>query len=60
MKKQVLLTDEDILQTIANSFNVSKDAVRLETYKDTVGCGQGERDIFRTRATVELPMNDGR
>lgn len=60
MKKQVILSDEDIVQTIANSFNVDKAKVTLETYKDTVGYGQNEKTIYRTRATVEVPMNDQR
>ena len=60
MKKAVMLNDEDILQTIANSFNVDKAKVTLETYKDTVGYGQNERTIYKTRAIVELPMNDQR
>lgn len=60
MKKQVILSDEDIVQTIANSFNVDKAKVKLETYKDTAGYGQNEKTIYRTRATVEVPMNDQR
>ena len=60
MKKQVILSDEDIVQTIANSFNVDKAKVTLETYKDTIGYGQNEKTIYRTRATVEVPMNDQR
>ena len=60
MKKQIVLTDDDIRQTLANSFNVDKKNVSLETYTDIVGYGMGESSAVRVKATVEVPMNEGR
>lgn len=60
MKKQVILTFSDIRQIIANSFNVSTDKVDLECFTESEGYGLTEHEVPRVKATVEIPMNEGR
>lgn len=60
MKKQVILTSGDIEQIIANSFNVSTDNVDLQCFSEWEGYGTSEHQVPRVRATVEVPMNEGR
>ena len=60
MKKQIVLTKDDIKQTLANSFNVDMDKVHIECFMDVEGYGQGEVLAPNVRATVEVPMNDQR
>lgn len=60
MKKQICLNQDDIQQIIADSFCVDKEKVILEFYKDIEGFGTSERYIARIKATIEVPMNDGR
>ncbi len=60
MKKQICLNQDDIQQIIADSFCVDKKNVILEFYKDIEGFGISERYIAMIKATVEVPMNDGR
>lgn len=60
MKKQIVLDEEDVRQTIANAYNVDKDKVGLEIVIVTEGCGVGEHLVKRTKVTVEVPMNDQR
>ena len=59
MKKQIVLNQEDIRQTIANSFNVDKDKVEIDwdvsKIKDHVSS-----EFLAIKATVEVPMNDQR
>lgn len=58
MKKQIVLDEDDIRQTIANSFNVDKAKVNIERrYEDDpVEFGVSEK----VYAIVEVPMNDQR
>ena len=60
MKKQIVLDEEDVRQTIANAYNVDKDKVSLEIVIVTEGCGVSEHLVKRTKVTVEVPMNDQR
>ena len=60
MKKQVILQENDIVQTIANSFSVDTKDVMLRHYKETIGYGYSEKDVDRVEITVNLPMNDRR
>ena len=60
MKKQVILQESDIVQTIANSFSVDTKDIMLRHYKETIGYGYSEKDVDRVEITVNLPMNDGR
>lgn len=60
MKKQVVLTSGDIEQIIANSFNVSTDNVDLQCFTEWEGYGPNEHQVPKVKATVELPMNEGR
>ena len=60
MKKQIVLTQDDIHQIIANSFSVDKSKVNLEPFQDIEGWGTGEHYVPKVRATVEIPMNDQR
>lgn len=60
MKKQVCLTQDDIRQIIANAFCVDIDKVNLEPYKDLEGWGSSEHFVAKVKATIEVPMNDGR
>ena len=60
MKKQIVLNQEDIRQTIANSFSVGKDKVTLEHHMEMEGQGMGEHLVPVFKATVEVPMNDQR
>ena len=59
MKKQVILQESDIIQTIANSFSVDTKDVMIRHYKETIGYGYSEKDVDRVEITVNLPMNDG-
>ena len=54
MKKQIVLNEDDIRQTIANSFNVDKDKVKL----DWEISPPNTKPVWI--ATVEVPMNDQR
>ena len=56
MKKQVIMTEADILQTIANSFSTDVKNVSIRHYKETIGYGYSEEDIDRVEVTVDLPM----
>ena len=58
MKKQIILSQEDIIKTIADSFKVEKEKVRLETYKDYEGFGPFETAVYKARVTVEVPMDE--
>ena len=60
MKKQIVLDEEDVRQTIANVYNVEKDKVNLEIVIVTEGCGVGEHLVKRTKVTVEVPMVERR
>lgn len=60
MKKQICLTQDDIQQIIANTFNVDNDKVYIESYKDLEGYGTSEYYVARVKATVEVPMNEQR
>ncbi len=60
MKKQIVLNQDDIRQTIANSLSVGKDKVILEHTYETEGQGMGERMVPVLIAIVEIPMNDQR
>ena len=60
MKKQVILTSDDIKQIIANSFNVSTDSVDLQCFTEWEGYGTNEHQVPRVKATVEVPMNESR
>lgn len=62
MKKQIILTQDDIQQIIANSFNVDKDKVNFEKYED-IECsvlGLSYVHVDKVKATVEVPMNEQR
>ena len=54
MKKQIVLNEDDIRQTIANSFNVEKDKVKLDWELTSPGFDR------LCVAIIELPMNDQR
>ena len=58
MKKQVILSESDIIQTVANSFSVDKNSVSLQHYKDTIGYGYSEETIDRVEITINLPVNE--
>lgn len=60
MKKQICLTQDDIQQIIANTFNVDNDKVYIESYKDLEGYGTSGYYVARVKATVEVPMNEQR
>ena len=60
MKKQIVLNEDDIRQTIANSFNVDKDKVTMNNYMKTEGQGLGEHLVPVFTVTIEVPMNDQR
>jgi len=60
MKKQVIMTEDDILQTIANSFSTDVKNVSIRHFKETVGYGYSEEDIDRVEVTVDLPMIEQR
>ena len=60
MKKQVIMTEADILQTIANSFDTDVKNVNIRHYKETVGYGLSEKEIDRVEVTVNLPMAEQR
>ena len=60
MKKQIVLTQDDIHQIIANAFSVDTDKVDIEPYNDLEGYGTGEHFVAKVKATVEVSMNDQR
>lgn len=60
MKKQVIMTEDDILQTIANSFSTDVKNVSIRHFNETVGYGYSEEDIDRVEVTVDLPMVEQR
>lgn len=60
MKNQVVLSESDIIQTIANSFSVDKKDVDFRHYKETIGYGYSKEEIDRVEVTVTLPMNGRR
>lgn len=60
MKNQVVLSESDIIQTIANSFSVDKKDVDFRHYKETIGYGYSKEEIDRVEVTVTLPMNEVR
>ena len=60
MKKQVIMTETDILQTIANSFGTDVQNVSIRHYKETVGQGYSSEEIDRVEITVNLPMAEQR
>ena len=60
MKKQIVLNEDDIRQTIANSFNVDKDKVTIEHHMEMEGQGMGEHLVPVFKVTVEVPMVDQR
>lgn len=60
MKNQVILSESDIIQTIANSFSVDKKDVVFRHYKETIGYGYSKEEIDRVEVTVTLPINEVR
>ena len=60
MKKQIVLTQDDIRQTLANSFNVDKSKVTIEHFMEVEGQGMGELLVPVFKAIIEVPMNDQR
>ena len=58
MKKQFVLDEQDIIQTISNSFSVDTDKVHIDRRyeEDVESFGLNEKIIV----TVEVPMNDQR
>lgn len=60
MKNQVILSESDIIQTIANSFSVDKKYVDFRHYKETIGYGYSKEEIDRVEVTVTLPINEVR
>lgn len=60
MKKQVILSEQDIIQSIANSFSVDTKDVSLRHRKELSGYGNSEEEIDRVEVTVTLPMNEVR
>lgn len=60
MKKMVELTEEDIMQIIANSFCIDKKNVEIRHFKESKGYGLNEHDASAIKAIVQLPMNDMR
>ena len=58
MKKQFVLDEDDIRQTIANSFNVDKAKVNIERrYEEEIVEFEVAEKVY---AIVEVPMNDQR
>lgn len=60
MKKQIVLTQDDIQQVIANTFCVDKDKVNLEPFITIEGFKMDEHPVAKVKATIEVPMNDQR
>ena len=60
MKKQIIISQDDIQQIIANAFDVDTDKVDLKPYMDLEGYGLGEHYVAKVKATIEVPMNDQR
>lgn len=60
MKNKVILSESDIIQTIANSFSVDKKDVGFRHYKETIGYGYSKEEIDRVEVTVTLPINEVR
>ena len=60
MKKQIVLNEDDIRQTIANSFDTDKDKVTIEHQMETEGYGLSEHLVPVFTVTIEVPMNDQR
>ena len=60
MKKQVILNYDDIKKIIADSFNISIDNVNLECFTEWEGYGPYEHRVPKVKATVEMPINEGR
>ena len=60
MKKQVILSEQDIIHTIANSFSVDKKDVDFRHYKETIGYEYGAKEIDRVEVTVTLQINEVR
>ena len=59
MENQVILSESDIVKTIANSFGVDKKDVDFRHYKETIGYGYSEEEIDRVKVTVTFQMNMG-
>lgn len=53
MKKIIRLDEDDIIQIIANSFNVDQDKVDLEIVTNWEGYGPMEKQVHRARVTIK-------
>lgn len=60
MKKQIVLTQDDIQQIIANAFSVDKSKVKLERIYELETYGQNEWCSPKVSATIEVQMNEQR
>jgi len=58
MKKQFVLDEQDIIQTISNSFSVDTDKVHIDRRYEEDGESFGLKE--KIIVTVEVPMNDQR
>ena len=58
MKKQFVLDEQDIIQTISNSFSVDSDKVHIDRRYEEDGESFGLKE--KIIVTVEVPINDQR
>ena len=58
MKKQFVLDEQDIIQTISNSFSVGTDKVHIDRRYEEDGESFGLKE--KIIVTVEVPINDQR
>lgn len=54
------MDEEEVVQTIANCFNVSRDKVKLNVGHEVIGVGPMERERHYVECRVELPANQTR
>ena len=54
------MDEEEVVQTIANYFNVSRDKVKLNVGHEVIGVGPMERERHYVECRVELPANQTR
>lgn len=53
MEKIIRLDEDDIIQIIANSFNVDQDKVDLKIVTNWEGYGPMEKQVHRARVTIK-------
>ena len=55
MKYQIIMNEQDIIQRIADSWDVTEDCVTLKHCKETVGYGYSEEEVDRVEVTITFP-----